>query len=631
MPQTGWTLSEWLDGYRNNTLDPETALHALLKQFKADDPAWIYVVSAAQLNDQLAGLARLGPREQLPLYGVPFVVKDNIDMAGLPTTAGCPQYSYTPEQDATSVARLRAAGAILLAKANLDQFATGLVGTRSPYGPVPNSFNPAYVSGGSSSGSAVAVARGLVPFSLGTDTAGSGRVPAGFNNLVGLKPTRGRFSIQGVVPACRSLDCVSVFTLTVDDAEWVAGVLEGFDPADGYSREPFNPPAFLPEQPRLGIPTELPWFGDSESEAAWMRSLGEWQDLGVTLVPLDFTPMQTLAQLLYGGPWVAERHAAIAEFMAEQGEVMDPTVRGIIEQAHNFTATDAYRAEYRRAELTRDIQRLMQSVDTLLVPTSPRLPTLSDVAADPVAVNSQLGTWTNFVNLADCSALALPAGIRADGLPFGITLIGPAWQDAALAELGRRWQAHAPWALGATDRILSDGSAAPGVSLDTISLDTAPLNTSSTLSSSAPSTTPSKTASPHTVPPNYVRLAVVGAHLSGMPLNRQLRERCARFVETTTTASCYRLYALPNTTPPKPGLIRTQQGGAAILVELWDLPLVHFGSFVAEIPAPLGIGTLTLTDGRTVKGFICEAEAAQGATDITALGGWRAYINALTT
>lgn len=592
MNPNGWTLSEWARAYAEQSLEPRRALRELRSRLDPEDPAWIYIVSDAELDAQLEQLSTLGNPENLPLYGVPFAVKDNIDAASLPTTAACPAYSYIAKHDASPVARLKAAGAILLAKTNLDQFATGLVGTRSPYGAVPNSFNPNYVSGGSSSGSAVAVAKGLLPFSLGTDTAGSGRVPAGFNNIVGLKPTRGRISTSGVVPACRSLDCVSVFALTVDDAHTVASIMEAFDPADSYSRLQPAPAVYMSEKPCFGIPRDPPWFGDHASQSAWGKNLARLQVLNVELVPMDFSPMRTLAELLYGGPWVAERHAAIAEFMRTHADDMNLVVKGIIERAEDFSATDAYRAEYLRAELAREIQTLMQSVDALLVPTAPRLPTIAEVTEEPITVNSQLGTWTNFVNLADCSALALPAGIRADGLPFGITLIGAAWQDAALAEFGRRWQQASPWKLGATDR------PAPAMSEST------------------------------GAPEGYLRLAVVGAHLSGMPLNNQLIERNARFVESTRTADQYRLFALPNTTPPKPGLIRNGQG-KEIIVELWDIPVHQFGSFVNLIPAPLGIGTLTLNDGRQVKGFICESAAVEGAEDITHLGGWRAYIQKL--
>lgn len=586
----GWTIDEWLSAYRQQQHSPRAVLHELRNHLRNDDAAWIYILSAEELDAQLVQL-ELAEQDalDLPLYGVPFVVKDNIDVSGIPTTAACPAFTYTPSRDATCVAKLRAAGAIILAKTNLDQFATGLVGTRSPYGAVPNSFDSDYVSGGSSSGSAVAVARGLVPFSLGTDTAGSGRVPAGFNNIVGLKPTKGRFSTTGVVPACRSLDCVSVFALTVDDANTVAGVLNGFDAEDSYSRAPALPAYYFSSKPRFGIPVDPEWFGDFAAERAWKKTLAHFTALGAELVPLDFSPMQALAQLLYGGPWVAERHAAIEDFMTQHADQMNPVVCGIIEQAKTFSATDGFRAEYRRAQHAREIQTRMSSVDALLVPTAPRLPRITEVNADPIVINSQLGTWTNFVNLADCAALALPAGFRDDGLPFGITLIAPAWQDDALIKFGRQWQNFTALPLGATQKRLAAAT------------------------------------KNFEVPAGYLRLAVVGAHLSGMPLNSQLTERHALFVEQTRTANCYQLFALPDTTPPKPGLIRSQ-AGAEIIVELWDIPLHEFGSFVALIPAPLGIGTLTLADGRNVKGFICEGSAIKDATDITHLGGWRNFI-----
>lgn len=593
MTQTlGWTIPQWQSAYRNQIVSLRTALHQLREQLIGEDTAWIYLLSSSELDQQINALEVQQNALELPLYGIPFAVKDNIDVAGIPTTAACPAFTYIPREDSTCVALLKKAGAIVLGKTNLDQFATGLVGTRSPYGVVPNSFNEDYISGGSSSGSSTTVALGLVPFSLGTDTAGSGRVPAGFNNIVGLKPTKGRFSIKGVVPACRSLDCVSIFALTVDDATTVANVVGQFDPADGYSRTAPTPPTYFSKTPRFAIPENPEWFGDTAAEAAWLSTLEHIRSLDIELISLDFTPMFELARLLYGGPWVAERHAAIAEFMQSHRDDMNDVVRGIIEKAADYSATDAYRAEYLRAELAREIQTLMSSVDALLVPTSPRHPTFAEVDADPVGVNSQLGTYTNFVNLADCSALALPAVMRTDGLPFGITLIAPAWQDAALAEFGRYWQTTTQLPLGATQNPL------PSI----------PQNNS--------------------IPQGYVRLAVVGAHLTGMPLNSQLQERKALFVESTFTANNYRLFALPNTTPPKPGLIRSDEG-AEIIVELWDVPLQHFGSFVALIPAPLGIGTLTLKDGREVKGFICEGAAVKGATDITHFGGWRSYIASL--
>lgn len=595
MTQTqGWTIHEWLGAYRSGELSPQTALLSLRASISAEDNAWIYLASTAELEDQIQQLLSHPNASELPLFGVPFAVKDNIDVAGMPTTAACPAFTYIPGEDATTVALLKKAGAIVLGKTNLDQFATGLVGTRSPYGAVPNSFNAEYVSGGSSSGSATSVARGLVPFSLGTDTAGSGRVPAGFNNIVGLKPTKGRFSTKGVVPACRSLDCVSIFALTLEDADQVAQVLSTFDPADGYSRPMPDSAKYFASTPNFAVPQNPQWFGDAEAAAAWELTLAQIQSLGAEITPIDFSPMFALAQLLYGGPWVAERQAAVKDFMAAYAGEMNPVVRGIIEQAANFSATDAYQSEYQRADLARAIQLLMADFDALLVPTSPRHPTIAEVTAEPVAINSQLGTYTNFVNLADCSALALPAAMRSDGLPFGITLIAPAWQDDALMAFGKQWLNQQALPLGATGR----------------SYHAQPISNAS--------------------PKGYLRLAVVGAHLTGMPLNYQLRERNAIFVESTFTAPNYRLYALPNTTPPKPGLIRIAEAASdGIIVELWDIPVSEFGSFVALIPAPLGIGTLTLKDGRDVKSFICEGAAIEGAKDITHLGGWRAYIQSL--
>lgn len=593
---TGWTINDWLNAYRNQTLTPRAALTALRDQLNPQDPCWIAIASDDQLNTQITELEkRVAAGEALPLAGVPFVVKDNIDVAGFSTTAACPAFSYAPTEDATTVALLRRAGAVVLAKTNLDQFATGLNGTRSPYGAVPNSFNPAYISGGSSSGSSVAVARGLVPFSLGTDTAGSGRVPAGFNNIIGLKPTKGRFSTKGVVPACRSLDCVSVFSLTLDDAATVAGLLQKFDVKDPFSRKA-KPAASFAATPRFGIPSVTEWFGDSAAEAAWQQHLSDLRANGAELVELDFSPMQALARMLYERSFVAERDAATKDFFADHRDDVHPVVRSIIENAKGFSATDAWQDEYRKAELVRTIQQIIATVDALIVPTAPRLPTVEAVLADPVVVNSQLGLWTNFVNLADLSALSLPGAFRTDGLPAGITVIASAWQDDALLEFGQQWLQQLQLPLGATQKAF------------------------------VPSTATSK------IPAGFFRLAVVGAHLTGMPLNTQLQERKARFVEETHTANSYRLYALPDTVPPKPGLRRVSDAkefSEGLIVELWDVPIEHVGSFVALIPAPLGIGTLTLRDGREVKGFICEGDALNGAKDITTFGGWRAYIQSL--
>jgi allophanate hydrolase len=590
----GWTLGEWQAAYRTDNLQPE-ALAELLAELSSDDPAWISLATPAQLQAQLDQLAeRLvaagGDLNKLPLYGVPFAIKDNIDAAGWPTTAACPEFAYVAKHDATVVAKLRAVGAILIGKTNLDQFATGLVGTRSPYGAVPNSFNPEYVSGGSSSGSASVVARGLVPFALGTDTAGSGRVPAGFNNIVGLKPTKGWLSTCGLVPACRTLDCISVFALTVADAQAVANIAGGFDACDAYSRKnPVSAKVGMPAKPRLAVPAMPEFFDDAQNQAVYEQALGKLRELGTELVEIDFTPFQQLAEQLYQGSWVAERTVALEAVDAAH---INPVVRGIVENGEKYSACDAYKAEYIRAELARQINDVLAGFDALLVPTSPTIRTLAEMAAELVLFNSQFGTYTNFTNLADLSALALPAGFRKDGLPAGITLIAPAWHDQALAAFGRRWQESLALPLGATGRPLPAQATAPQA-------------------------------------PGCIRVAVVGAHLTSMPLNFQLTSRDAVLVEQTTTAASYRLYALPGTVPPKPGLARVEADGSEIIVELWDVPQARFGEFVAEIPPPLGIGNLQLTDGRWVKGFICEPYALDGARDITGFGGWRAFIASL--
>ncbi|TFY89109.1 allophanate hydrolase [Pseudomonas kairouanensis] len=589
----GWTLGEWLAAYRSGTITPDLLL-TLATQYPADDNAWIARVQPQQLAAQLAQLSeRLaaagGDMTKLPLYGVPFAVKDNIDAAGWETTAACPEYAYVATQDASVVQKLRAAGAILMGKTNMDQFATGLVGTRSPYGAVANSFNADYVSGGSSSGSASVVARGQVAFALGTDTAGSGRVPAGFNNIVGLKPTKGRFSNTGLVPACRSVDCISVFALTVDAAEAVAQVAAGYDASDAYSRaNPNTAPVAVGAAFKLAVPATLEFFGDSQNQAVFEQAVERFKALGAVITAVDFSPFKELADQLYFGPWVAERTVALEGMLTTRPEAINPVVRGIVENGLNYTACDAYKAEYLRAELSRRINDSLAGFDALLVPTSPTLRSLADMALEPVRYNSQFGYYTNFTNLADLSALALPAGLRTDGLPSGITLLAPAWHDTALAHLGKRWQASLDLPLGATERYLP-----------------------------APTSTVQA--------PGCVRVAVVGAHLSGMPLNFQLTTRNAVLVEQTRTADAYRLYALPGTVPPKPGLAKADSG-RPIIVELWDMPIARFGEFVAEIPAPLGIGNLLLADGRSVKGFICEPWALADALDITEFGGWRAFI-----
>lgn len=598
---SGATLNEWREGYRSGAIHPEDLLEAV--RGSSADPAWIMLLDDRLLERQIAELAGLveragGDLTRLPLYGVPFAVKDNIDVAGWQTTAGCPEYAYVPRSDAVVVKRLREAGAIVVGKTNLDQFATGLVGTRSPYGTVPNTFRREYICGGSSSGSASLVARGIVPFALGTDTAGSGRIPAGFNNIVGMKPTRGWFSTSGVVPACRMLDCVSILSLTVADAETVANILGGFDESDPYSRlRPLTAPLGFPEPIRIAVPAAPEFFGDEEAAAAFGRSVEDARTLGAQIVPVDFAPFLELATMLYDGPWVAERLSAVSDLLSRQPSAVDPTVWKIVSEGITFSACDFFKAEYHRAELARRIANVMKAVDALLVPTAPRFYTIMEVQADPITLNTRLGIYTNFANFADLSALALPAGMRGDGLPAGVTLLAPAWHDHALISFGRAWERY---------------QASKGA----------------TRGSTGQRLIPSPVA---VSPPmsGVVRLAVAGAHLRGMPLNHELTARGAAFVEATRTSADYRLFALTGA-PPKPGLLRLppgESGGASIPVELWDVPSGNFGSFVAQVPPPQCIGTLQLEDGRLVKGFICEAASLVDARDITTFGGWKAYLS----
>ncbi len=570
--------------------DPRPALAALHEALQADGgtAVWIHRCSGAAWQAQIARLAdrldetanRPALLARYPLLGVPFAVKDNIDIAGAPTTAACPAHEQVPAATATAVQRLLDAGAVWLGKTNLDQFATGLVGTRSPYGRPASVADPERISGGSSSGSAVAVAGGLAAFALGTDTAGSGRVPAGFNGLVGLKPTPGRVSTAGVLPACRTLDCVSVFAHGIADAAAVLSVMEGPDAADPYSA--FAPgPAALPTRLRLGVPRQPLFHGDAGYEGAWTTALARARAAGHTLVEVDFSPLQTVAALLYEGPWVAERHAVVRQLLAERPEALDLTVRRVIEKALAFSATDAFSAQYRLKAAQQALAALWQQVDLLMVPTAPGHPTFAEVDADPVGANARLGTYTNFVNLLGWCALALPAGSTARGLPFGVTFIGAGGLDAALARFGQQW--------------LGEES----------------------------------TTSPWPASEAMLPIAVVGAHLSGLPLNGQLTERGAVLLEATTTAPHYRLYALPGTVPPKPGLVRGAEGGAAIALEVWAMPQRAVGSFLALIPPPLGLGSVQLADGRHVHGFLCEPHALAGAREVTAFGGWRAYIASL--
>jgi len=533
------------------------------------------------------------------LKGLRFAVKDNIDVAGWPTTAACPTFGYTANEHATVVHRLLAAGASLLGKTNLDQFACGLSGTRSPHGAVPNALNALYVSGGSSSGSAYVVATGQADFALGTDTAGSGRVPAGLNNIVGLKPSRGLISARGVVPAAQAVDCVSIFATTVARAAEVLAEVIGYDPQDPYSRQLPLANTPFPEHFRFGIPASPEFHGDAAAQLAFGEAIGRLESMGGVAVPVNFTVFSACAEMLYGSALVAHRYAAIRSFFdAHEDELVEP-VRSIIGAGRAYSAADLVEAETQMAALAHQAAPLWRDIDLLVVPTSPTHHTIERMQADPVSLNSQLGTYTNFVNLLDYAALSVPSCIRADGLPFGITLIGRCGSDWQLADLGQRYHHATGLTQGATGLALPAARPIAG-------LDATPIPT--------------------------VRVAVVGAHLSGMPLNGQLTERGARLVSRTHTTPMYRLYALPDTTPPKPGLLRVGPGeGERIEIEIWDMPLPHYGSFVALVPPPLSIGSVQVADGSTVQGFLCEPIALKGATDITHLGGWRAYIASLAS
>lgn len=578
--------------------DPATVLRELYRRIDAAEDPGIFVTTVAEevAREAIATLGAFNP-ESRPLWGIPFAVKDNIDIGGLPTRAACPAFAYTPDESAPCVQRLIDAGAIPVGKTNLDQFATGLVGMRTPYPAPRNALNRAYVPGGSSSGSAVAVAHGIVSFALGTDTAGSGRVPAGLNNIVGLKPSLGAISGRGVVPACRTLDTVSILAGTVGDADAVLRVAARYDTADPWSRRFSLPSASCPIPPgiKVGVPdtASLRFAGDSLSAAAFDAALADLSDLlGAHPLPVDMTGFFATAELLYNGPWIAERYLAIRDLIERSPESLHPVTHHIIGGAAAYSAADAFAGLHRLAELRRATQSIWDAIDVLLVPTFPRPRTVADLEADPIGPNSELGTYTNFVNLLDLCALAVPGRPRADGLPSSVTLIAPAGRDGLLAALGGRLHAAAGVRIGAT------AMAVP-----------------------TPPSAVDRAAS------GEVELAVVGAHLTGMPLNSELTDRNARFLRATTTSPDYRLFALPGGPPFKPGLIRVAQGkGATIATEVWAVALEKFGSFVTSIPAPLVIGTVRLADGSAPKGFLVEAEGVKGAKDISSFGGWRAYI-----
>ncbi|HUA96827.1 MAG TPA: allophanate hydrolase [Terracidiphilus sp.] len=592
-------ITSLANAYRDGSLTPSAVLAGVYDRIATmgERPVWISLVPRDQNLARARALESDPAARALPLYGIPFAVKDNFDVAGMATTAACPAFSHTATATATVVQCLLDAGALLIGKTNMDQFATGLVGTRTPYGICSSVFNSEYISGGSSSGSAVAVASGLVSFSLGTDTAGSGRVPAAFNQLVGLKPTRGWLSTAGLLPACRTLDCASIFAETCADAAQVFAVARGLDPADPYSRTPEPGQTAAPwaaaEGFRFGAPAALEFFGDGAAAGSYYSAVQALNALGGLRVDFDYEPFRNAANLLYKGPWVAERLAAIQDFLATAPETVDPTVGAIIRGAVNYSAVEAFEAAYALATLRRTCEAILSQVDFLLLPTTPTHYTIEQVKAAPVELNTNLGYYTNFVNLLDLAAIAIPAGLKPDGLPFGVSLIGPAFTDDGLLLIADRLHRSLAVTLGGGSRELAS---------------TPPL------------------AIPAT-PPGCVLMTVVGAHLSGQPLNWQLTERRARLVAATRTHGDYRFYALANTTPPKPGLVYTPGfAGQGIEVEVWAMPEDTIGSFLNLIPPPLSLGTIRLADGSTAKGFLCEPSGVEGAQEITHLGSWRNFV-----
>jgi allophanate hydrolase len=641
-------IGDLLDSYRAGRLSPLESMEKVLDNIARapERHVWITLLPRERVLEMARALV-LKPVESLPLYGVPFAIKDNMDLAGVPTTAGCPDYAYIPSESAPVVQRLIDAGAIPIGKTNLDQFATGLVGTRSPHGACQNSFDPAYVSGGSSSGSAVAVASGLVSFALGTDTAGSGRVPAAFNNLVGLKPTCGALSTRGVVPACRSLDAVSIFALCADDAASVFRVARGYDARDPYSVQPTD---VVPRSGsavlagvRVGVPraSQLNFFGDAEYERLFGQTVAGMEALGAVRVEIDFEPFLAVARLLYEGPWVAERYCAVGEFIERHPDSVNPVTRQIILGGRTPTAADAFRAQYKLMELRRTAADAWTGMDVLVTPTAGTIYRIDEVNDDPVRLNSNLGYYTNFVNLLDLAAVAVPAGFRGDGLPFGVTLVGRAGSDEELLRFGDSVQRARVDRFGAPgaglpgtpqgERERADGDG--GIEGRASGGDRVPVAGGAGMATGRAVEARGGAETNEAVlgdSDERIDVAVCGAHMRGLPLNHQLTSRGAVFVQRTQTVPNYRLYALPGGPPQRPGMIRVSGGGAAIEVEVWSVPIARFGSFVAGIAFPLGIGKVELADGSRVSGFVCESYAVDGAPDITSLGGWRRYLETVT-
>lgn len=575
--------------YLSGKYEAVAFIRGLLQKIRSGDPhqAWIYVLNDAEIKPYLERLHQ-SSIEELPLYGIPFAVKDNIDIHGVPTTAACPEISYPPVATARVVERLIAAGAVPLGKTNLDQFSTGLLGIHSPYGSCRNPFNPEYISGGSSAGSAVAVTLGQVSFALGTDAAGCG-IAAAFNNLIGLKPSGGALSNSGVFPGLKSLDSVSFLTLSAADAAFLLKLTAGFDHNDPYSKEIRFKPPLAKGRILVGIPKseQLLFFGNREYERLFDATIGSLQDLGYEIAEVDISPLLDAARLLYQGPWIAESAIALEKVLRDCPDALLPSTRSIVERGYASTAVDVFHAQYRLQQYRRMTQDLFAEYDLLMTPTAGTIYRISEVETDFVRLNNQLGYYTNFMNLLDLCAVAVPAGFQSNGLPFGVTLCATSGSDYYLLQVAERLQSVSTEYAGSGQKLNK---------VDVIAADT-----------------PS------------IRLAVCGAHSSGQPLNHQLLELGATLVETTITAPRYRLYVLPGDPPFRPGLVRDVAGNA-IEVEVWKLPVEQVGAFVCQIPAPLGIGRIELVSGEWVSGFICEGYAVAQAREISHLGSWRRFI-----
>ncbi|WP_321798025.1 allophanate hydrolase [Caballeronia sp. J97] len=582
--------------YREGRATPRALIGALRERAAMLNPDYrlfIHLLSDDEIEPCLAALER-SDIDSLPLYGVPFAIKDNIDLAGVPTTAACPAFAYTPDRSATLVAQLIALGAVPIGKTNLDQFATGLNGTRSPYGKCRNSVLADYPSGGSSAGSSLAVALGVASFALGTDTAGSGRVPAALNNLVGTKGTKGLLSTAGVVPACRTLDCVTYFTATASEASELLALTARHDPDDAYSRAnpQWNDAAAFGTiaRFRFGVPRQLEFAGCDESPARFAGARAALEAIGGEAVEIDFTPFIDAARLLYEGPWVAERYCVTGALTESQPDAVLPVIRDVLAKAPGTTAVDAFRAQYKLQALKQRCDAVLADLDCVLTPSIPRAVTLAELERDPIGANSLLGYYTNFMNLLDYAAVATPAGVMKNGLPWGVTLFGRAFTDQYLLSVADALHRKlaVPFVGGASHDTDAPQRVARG---------------------------------------DRMKLVVCGAHLAGLPLNGQLTARGARLVEAIESAPRYRLYALAGGAIARPGMMRDEANGAAIAVEVWEMPSAEVGSFLAGIAAPLALGKVELADGSWETGFVCEARGLEGAIDITQYGGWRAWLN----